>query len=165
MIADYFLLGHNGVKKQEVFKMLRQAYGLREFERLQRDMDRMFEASFPFVQRQRGTDLPAINIWANKNDGIVVTSELPGFGPDDIDITVIGNTLTLAGRRQSDEPSEQIHYHRRERGRTDFARTIQLPYSVNPEGVEAALEQGVLRVFLPRAEAEKPKQITIKSGR
>ena len=100
--------------------MLRQPFNRLEFERLQRDMDRLFEATFSIVQRQRGVGLPAVNIWANKDDGLIITAELPGFEPEDVEISVTGDTLVLKGNRQPVELYEQAQYHRRERTHGEF---------------------------------------------
>jgi HSP20 family protein len=60
---------------------------------------------------------------------------------------------------------ESAQYHRRERGFGEFNRTVQLPFAINKEKVEATVQSGVLQVTLPRAEAEKPRQISIKAGK
>ena len=112
--------------------------------------------------RRAGT-YPALNVWTNE-DGLVLTAELPGFSPDDIDISVVGDSLTLSGERKADDVPEGTRYHRRERGYGKFSRTLQLPYTVEADGVEALFNNGILHVQLPRAEADKPKKITVKSA-
>lgn len=87
---------------------------------------------------------------------------MPGVSPKDIEISVQNDTLTLRGCRQPRDLEEGETYHRRERGCGRFARTLQLPFQVEPEGVEATFERGVLHISLPRAEADKPKKITVK---
>ena len=108
-------------------------------------------------------DYPAMNVWTNE-DGAVVTAELPGVEPDNINIAVTGDTLTLKGSRTPEELKEGEQYHRRERGHGQFTRTFQLPFQVEAEKVEANFEKGVLSITLPRAEAEKPRKIAIKAG-
>jgi HSP20 family protein len=105
---------------------------------------------------------PAMNVWTNE-DGAITTAELPGFDPDEIEITVEGDTLKVAGSRAPEELGEG-KYHRRERGCGSFTRSFQLPFQVQGDAVEASFERGVLRINLPRAEADKPKKITVKAG-
>lgn len=145
--------------------MLRQPFGFRDMERLRRDMDRLFESSFSAVQRQRGAGFPAMNVWTNKDEGIIVSAELPGFKPEDIEISATGDTLTLSGKRLPDERDDSVQYHRRERTFGEFTRTIQLPYAVNADKVEATMQHGVLQISLPRTEVEKPRQIMVKATR
>ncbi len=144
--------------------MFRQPFNWRELEQMRRDMDRLFTESFPRIRRTRSGSFPAINVWTNDAEGAVLTTELPGINPDDIDISVTGDTLTLSGSCKPDEAPESAQYHRRERPRGDFNRTVQLPYAVDPDKVEARVERGVLTIVLPRAEAEKPRQIAVKTA-
>lgn len=144
--------------------MFRQPFNWRELEQMRRDMDRLFTESFPRNRRARSGSFPAINVWTNDAEGAVLTTELPGINPDDIDISVTGDTLTLSGSCKPDEAPESAQYHRRERPRGDFNRTVQLPYAVDPDKVEARVERGVLTIVLPRAEAEKPRQIAVKTA-
>jgi HSP20 family protein len=83
--------------------------------------------------------------------------------PQEIDISVEDDTLTLRGSRQVDGP-ENVTYHRRERGSGSFARSVQLPFRVEADQVEATFDQGVLTIELPRAESDKPHKIAIQSG-
>jgi HSP20 family protein len=88
---------------------------------------------------------------------------MPGVHVDDIDISVNGDTLTISGERGSDDVPENAHFHRKERGFGKFSRTIQLPFVVDAEKVEASFKDGVLIITLPQIEAEKTKKISIKS--
>jgi len=129
--------------------------------RMQREMDRLMN--------RMGSGLavapsyPAMNVWINE-DGAVVTAELPGFDPEGLDISVVNDTLTLSGNRCADEPGENATYHRRERRCGNFTRSFQLPFLVEGTDVEATFERGVLKIELPRAEADKPKKIAVKAG-
>jgi HSP20 family protein len=130
-------------------------------ERLQREMDRLFSGSSLDARSYAAPGYPPINVWTNQ-EGAVVTAELPGFVPDDIDISVVGDSLTLSGCCHPDELKEGEKYHRRERSYGQFTRTFQLPFQVEAEKVGAIFEKGVLHISLPRAEADKPKKITVK---
>ena len=145
--------------------MFRQSFYTpwQEMERMRREMDRVFSNFYASPRSRVAPSFPAINVWTNQ-DGAVITAELPGVNPDDIDISVVGDTLTLTGWRQPEELKEGEKYHRRERGYGKFTRTFQLPFSVEGDRVEAMFSKGVLHLSLPRAEAEKPRKITIKAA-
>lgn len=134
-----------------------------EMERLQREVNRLFSDSFSLAGGRTAPGYPAMNVWTNE-EGIVVTAELPGLNPDDINISVVGDILTLTGVRNADELPEGVKYHRRERNFGKFSRTFQLPFTVEVDKVEAVFKNGVLHLSLPRAEAEKPKKIAVKTA-
>jgi len=130
-------------------------------DQLQREMNRLFETSAG--KRTIGSPrYPAINLWANEEDQFVI-AELPGIKADDININVVADTLTISGSRSHDEAVENANYHRQERGYGTFTRTIQLPFMVDTNSVEANLKNGVLDIKLLRAESDKPKKIAVKS--
>jgi HSP20 family protein len=134
----------------------------REMDRLQREMNRLFEDYSP--QRLRSApSYPALNAWSNE-EGLLVTAEVPGVSPQDIEVSVVGETLTLSGRRTLDDLKEGARYHRQERGYGKFSRTLQLPFPVTVEKIEAKFKNGVLSVSLPRAEEDKPRKIAVKSA-
>lgn len=135
----------------------------REMHRLRRDMNRLFADSAGNLGEGGARSYPAMNAWTNEN-GVIVTAELPGVSPEDIDISVTGDTLTLTGNRELDELQDGKTYHRRERRYGRFARSFRLPFDIEGGKVEAALENGVLQISLPRAEADKPKKITVKAS-
>jgi len=132
-----------------------------EMDQLQREMNRLFDASSK-GRVYNSPSYPAINIWTNE-DGQVISAEMPGVRPDDIDIDVTGDALSISGERKPDEVAREAHYHRRERSYGLFSRTVQLPFMVDTNKVEASFKNGVLTINLPRAEADKPKKIAIKS--
>ncbi len=152
--------------------MLRRPFGVfgdvspwREMERIQRLMDRMLYDAFSLAGGRVGpvSGYPAMNVWAN-DEGAVITAELPGVDADDINIAVAGDTLTLSGQRKGYELNKDEKFHRRERSFGKFTRTIQLPFKVNADKVEALFKNGVLHISIPRAEADKPKKITVKGA-
>jgi len=131
-------------------------------DQLQHEMNRLFDASSK-GQVFSSPSYPAVNIWTN-DDGQVISAEMPGVQPEDINIDVTGDALSISGERKPDEVAKEAHYHRRERSYGSFSRTIQLPFMVDTNKVEANFENGVLMIRLPRAEADRPKKITIKSN-
>lgn len=135
----------------------------REMERLRREMNRLFTGARPSFWESVVPRYPAMNVWTNE-EGAVVTAELPGVAFEDIDVSVVNDTLTLKGNRQAEELQEREAFHRRERGCGKFSRSFQLPFQIEAGKVSATFEKGVLHVTLPRAEADKPKKITVKAA-
>jgi HSP20 family protein len=129
-----------------------------ELDRLQREMNSLFEH-----RPRAAAGYPAMNIWAD-DESAIITTEVPGVQPEDIDISILNRTLTLKGSRTPDEVGENVRYHRQERGYGKFARTVQLPFRVDAEQVQASFKNGVLEIKLPRAEADKPRKIEVKSA-
>ncbi|MFN2159958.1 MAG: Hsp20/alpha crystallin family protein [Anaerolineales bacterium] len=134
----------------------------RELNRLQRDMDRMLSTGYPSYLRS-APSFPALNIWSNE-DELIITAEVPGINPEDLDISVVGDNLTLKGERKAEEMDENARYHRQERGYGSFSRTVQLPFPVDIDKVDANFTNGVLEITMPRAEADKPRKIAVKSA-
>lgn len=127
----------------------------RELSRLQREMNGLLSGF-----RGRGYEFPEVNVWADENEA-VLKSEVPGVEPDDLEVTVHGNVLTLEGERKEPALAEEQSYQRRERGTGHFVRSVRLPYEVNPERIEASLRHGVLTVRVPRREESKPRKISV----
>ena len=129
--------------------------------RLQNEMNRLFEDFFEDVPATRpyGRQYPAMNLWED-GDAAYVESELPGLTLEDLDVTVRGNELTLAGERKIAEQKE-VNWHRRERGYGRFTRTLQIPWEIDADKVEATLRDGVLTVKLPKAESAKPRKVKV----
>jgi HSP20 family protein len=101
-----------------------------------------------------------VNVYAGR-DGIAVVAELPGVEKDDLEVHAHRDTLTLRGTRRPAADKEEA-YHRWERRGGAFTRTLQLPFRVDPERIEAQLENGVLRLSLARPEEDKPRRIEIR---
>jgi HSP20 family protein len=133
-----------------------------EMERVQREMNRLFNSTFS-NRLSFPTEFPAINIWAG-NDGVILTAEIPGANPEDIDINVVGQTVSISGGREMDKVGEETRYHRQERQSGKFTRSIELPFTVDANKVQAKFDKGILSINLPRVEAEKPKKITVKAS-
>ncbi len=134
----------------------------RELNQIQRDMNRVFDGYSP-IRTRTAPSYPALNIWSNE-EGLVVNAEVPGIDVKDIDISVVGETLTLSGARKSEDLEEGSRYHRQERGSGKFNRSVELPFPVDIDKVEATFKNGVLQISLPRSEADKPKKIVVKSA-
>ncbi len=141
------------------FGFLGGADPFHEVRRLQDELAGLMSAFAP-AGGLTAAGFPAVNVYAG-HDGIAIVAELPGVEREDLEIHVHHDTLTLHGTRRPAAEREEA-YHRRERRGGAFTRTIQLPYRVDPERVEAQLENGVLRLSLPRPEEDKPRRITIR---
>jgi HSP20 family protein len=136
-----------------------------ELESLQADMNRTFSdmrLGYGRSWRKRAT-YPLINVWSSA-EGIVVDAELPGVDPKDVDISVLGDELTLRGKVNAPEFCKGETYHRRERPIGEFARALQLPFRANAGAVKAHYKNGVLRLTVPRCEEEKPKRIIVEAA-
>ena len=132
-----------------------------EFLRLQRDMDKLLGDSYQSSKRI-APQYPAINVWANQ-DSAMITAELPGLNKKDIEINVIGDTVSIKGSREPEELPKNAKYQRQEIGYGNFHRSLQFPYTIDANKVEATFKIGILTVKLPRIEAEKPKKIVVKT--
>ena len=143
-----------------MYNLYRRPSAWREMERLRREMNRLFETS-SYGTLRRAPSFPAMNVWTSE-EGLIVTAEIPGVEIGDIDISVMNETLTVSGQRNPEEVGEGVRYHRRERGYGRFTRSVQLPYPVDSDNVEATFKNGVLSIALPRAEEDKPRKITVK---
>lgn len=141
---------------------------LGEMVSLRQAMDRLFEDSFvsPLSWRtiSGGESItPAIDVHETADD-VVVTAALPGVKPEDVDITMTGQSLTLKGELKADETIDRDQYLYRERRYGTFTRSLQLPVRVQGEGAEATFSDGVLTLRIPKAEEVKPRQIRINAG-
>ncbi|HLL88101.1 MAG TPA: Hsp20/alpha crystallin family protein [Tepidisphaeraceae bacterium] len=135
----------------------------RELRRLHDEMGRLAGALAPAAGHAAAAaagGFPAVNVHAGR-DGIAVVAELPGVEPGDLEVHAHQDTLTIRGARRPAAEDGRA-YHRRERRGGAFTRTVQLPYRVDPDRVEARLEDGVLRLSLGRPEEDKPRRIEIK---
>jgi HSP20 family protein len=131
-------------------------------------MDRLFEDSFvsPLTWRTVEGDsslTPALDVHQTA-DEIVVSATLAGVKPDDVQITLTGQTLQIRGEFKADEEVKRDQYLCRERRYGTFNRQLQLPVRVQGEKSQATFENGVLTLRIPKAEDVKPKQIQIKAG-
>lgn len=104
-------------------------------------------------------NVPRTNLY-DTGDYLEIKAEVAGVSKDDLNVKIQGNYLEISGARKSDAP-EGYSAHRVERPATSFSRSFTLPSDVEADKVEAHLENGILTLTLPKAEAAKPKQITI----
>jgi HSP20 family protein len=102
---------------------------------------------------------PPMNVF-RKGDDLIIVTEVPGIKKSDLNVQVKGNTVRLAGTKSVSYP-EKAGVHRRERLSGRFDRALTLPVEIDANGVKAECRDGVLALFLPRAEHDKPKSIPV----
>jgi HSP20 family protein len=100
-----------------------------------------------------------LNIF-RKGDDLVLVAEVPGISKSDLDLQIKGNTVRLSGTKAV-KYGEKASLHRRERLAGRFDRSVTLPVEIDPDGVKAECHDGILALFLPRAERDKPRSIKI----
>ena len=124
------------------------------------DLQREINKLFSNVWQNTTLDYPAINVW-EKDNSIIVTTELSGMDAENINVSVAGNMLTIAGTIKADPIKEGETYLRQERRLGNFQRNFKLPFSVDSAKVEAKYEKGILQITLPGIKEDLPKKIKI----
>ena len=113
--------------------------------------------------RRAPTFAPAVDIFETK-DAIVLKAELPGVKPEEVNVNVENNVLTVSGERKLEARDEREGYHRVERTYGTFTRSFAVPNNVAADAVEAELTEGVLTVRLPKKAEAQPKKVTVRAG-
>jgi len=129
-------------------------------------MDRMFEDAF-VMPRNGGSESwggPAVDVYENGQDALIVEAYVPGINPEAIDVQVERGVLTLRGETHTDETASERHYVLREHPTGRFTRSLQLPTSYTADPTEASYQHGVLRLVFPKAEEAKPRRIQVSTG-
>jgi len=130
---------------------------------LRRAMDRLFDDDVVRPRFWRQVTLgaePALDVLTTP-DEVVVKASVPGWKPDDIEITLTGTTLTISGETREEGRREQESWILNEIRRSSFSRTLELPVGLVGERATASYEHGVLTLRIPKAEEVKPRQIKI----
>ena len=130
------------------------------FETLER-VTREFE-DFTNNYSMSETTSPKINLYRGK-EGVVLTAKVPGVDPKDLDISIVGQTVTIKGNYKSEVDEEKASFHRKEIKEGSFTRTLELPFKVEVDKVEAEFNSGILKINMPQADSDKPKKIAVKS--
>ena len=134
----------------------------REFDRLRREMDELYGAlSGGTLPMPSAGVFPLTNL-TEDTDTYYIRAELPGMKSDELDIQVTAEGISISGERKIPKEGENVRYHRREREAGKFSRLINFPAMVDVNKVEASMENGVLKVIIPKSEAAKPRQIAVK---
>lgn len=137
-----------------------------DFFNLRRELDRFFD-SFP--RSEYGTDEPFFPaVWTpaadivERDDDYVVKLELPGVKKSEVKITIEDNLLTVSGEKKQESELKEKEHYRVERSYGAFRRSFTLPSTIEGDKIEAAYEDGILTISLPKAEESKPRAIEIK---
>jgi HSP20 family protein len=141
---------------------------VRELDSFQSDMNRLFDG---FFGRREGTAgsgyarrwIPAMDL-VETEDELVLRADLPGLDRDDIEIEVKDNVLTVSGERRAEHEDKGEGFYRVERASGRFSRSLDLPQGIDPSGVKANFDRGVLEVRIPRPEERKPTRVEIQAG-
>ncbi|MDI6860791.1 MAG: Hsp20/alpha crystallin family protein [Caldisericia bacterium] len=127
-----------------------------DFEKLRREIDRMFEEFIPLRREREITFRPSIDLIETDNE-VILKAELPGLKKDNIEITVTEDEVHLKGEKKEETETKKENYLRKEICYGKFERVISLPAEVDPEKVEAEFKDGVLEIKMPKKEEAKRK--------
>jgi HSP20 family protein len=133
------------------------------FRDFQREVGRLFETFEPLQPWRAARPFPAVNLYDAK-ERYILTAELPGMAPEDLDLSITGETLTLRGERRRPEGVADESYRRQERQFGRWSRSVTLPERVDGTKVAAQFAHGILTVTLPKAEEARPRQIVVTTG-
>jgi HSP20 family protein len=136
---------------------------MREMMTLREAMNQLFDDSFTRpISMSGGSALPAVDLYQD-SDNVFVKAVLPGVKPGDVQISVTADVLSLRGEFSQESEQKEVTYHIREQRYGSFERSIRLPTDVQTDKAKAEFENGILTVTLPKAEAVKPKSISIQA--
>jgi HSP20 family protein len=162
-IEDERAAGKNQGQKRRLMDMVNLVRWepFREMMSLRQAMDRLFEDSFVRLPRLSGDGEFPIDMYQTQ-DNLVVKAALPGVKPEEVDITINDDVLTIKGEHQEEQENKEDDYLYRERYYGAFSRSVTIPVKVKSEKAEATFEDGVLTLTIPKADEIKPKRIKVK---
>lgn len=137
--------------------------GLTGLQRLNTVLDQVF-GSWPFSEGGTAVTsawLPPVDVFEDK-DSVKIVAEIPGVKPEDVNVSLENNVLTIRGEKKQVAEEKTDRVHRYERSYGMFERSFALPATVDPDRIEASCENGVLTITVPKAERARPRQIEIK---
>ena len=152
-------------KEVTIWKPFTELTPFKEFERMRRDMDRLWDSFLEGAPGRRGEErgewLPSLDVSETKNE-LVVKAEVPGMDAKDIDISLSDGTLTIKGEKKQEKEEKEADYQLVERSYGSFIRSIRLPKEVQADKINASYKDGILKIALPKSEEAKKKEIKIK---
>jgi len=134
-----------------------------ELDRMQAEVERLFDRTLGRQNDSYAPGFPAVNVWSGE-DEVLVTAELPGVAADQIDISVVDDTVTLAGSRPAEDAPDGASFRQRERGHGRFSRSFRLPFRIDASAVDARYANGVLEVTLRKAAEDRPRKVPVLSA-
>jgi HSP20 family protein len=136
---------------------------------IQNEMNRLFNTLFE-QPNPTGRDgaagrrwIPAMDL-VETEDQYVLRADLPGLADEDVNVQLEDNVLTISGERKIEQHTEREGYYRLERGFGGFSRALTLPEGIDPDGVQAHFDRGVLEIRIPKPAQKKPRQVQISLG-
>lgn len=126
----------------------------------EREIDNLFDTVLGTATSSRRTHYPAIDVAEHETESVLV-AEVPGVKKEDLKISVENGMLTIQGERKSQSLPERSRWIRNEVETGEFRRVFELPHAVDANKVSAELENGVLRVVLPKPEQVRPREIKV----
>ena len=134
------------------------------FSDLEREVDSILQSVNQTFQGLRfGRQYPPINLY-DLDDHYLITAEIAGVATEDLDLAIANGVLSIRGGRKLDEGADENRYRRQERPHGMWQRSVSLPERVSEDGLKADLTNGILRIVLPKAQAETPRQIPVTGG-
>lgn len=136
-----------------------------EIDRMRRDLNRLFDRLWgdfgvPLYPRAF-RDTPSINLSETENE-LIIKADIPGMDPDDVEIRITDDILTIKGEVKQELTTESENYHRIERRYGTFSRTLQLPCKVQIDDVKATYQKGILNIVMPKCRPEMARLVKIK---
>lgn len=142
-----------------VFRWGQTSWGT--FRDLEREVDRLLESvNLSFQGIRFGRQYPPVNVYELDNE-LLLTAELPGTRPEDLEVTVANGILTLKGKRGGPDGVPDEAYRRQERPRGPWQRALSIPERIQEDKLTAEFANGVLKIRIPKAEAIQPRQIPV----
>jgi HSP20 family protein len=139
----------------------------RELGAIQQEMNRLFGAAFDTSGAGNGGSgslwIPAMDL-VEEGEEFVLRADLPGVSEDGVNVELQDNVLTISGRRESEQQDRPHGYYRVERATGTFSRALTLPEGIDPDGIKASFDKGVLEVRVPKPEERKPRKVSINVG-
>jgi HSP20 family protein len=133
------------------------------FPSLRDEMDKMFEEFFEkvrFPSAREHSWTPALDIYDTKKE-VIVTVDVPGVDPKDVAVSIMEGSLTIKGERKKEADLKDEELYRAEREFGAFQRMVQLPAEVSPDKAKASYANGVLKIVIPKAQKNAPKEVKV----
>ena len=132
---------------------------------LHSQVDHLFQSLGPDTVRMNGDEIAGLPVDIRQtDDAFVIEASVPGFRPEDVEVTFADGLLTIKGNRSAETEDKSGTYMRRERRTTSVFRQVGLPAEVRDDHISATFDNGVLRITVPRAEKAQPRRIPVTAG-
>jgi HSP20 family protein len=133
---------------------------------LHSQVDQLFQSLTPDTAPVNGDVIANLPVDIRQtDDAFIIEASVPGFRPEDVEVTFADGTMTIRGHRSSETEAKEGSYVRRERRRTSVYRQVGLPAEVRDDQISATFDNGVLKITVPRAEKAQPKRIPVSAGK